>query len=63
MTPSDVVKTSEIAKVHILVEQVIMRLKTFRILSTEVSISLLRHLHDIVIVCSALSNLRTPMMK
>ena len=63
MTPGEVKKTSEIAKVRILVEQVIRRLKTFRILSGEVPISLLRHLEDIVIVCSALSNLRSPIMK
>jgi len=63
MTPNEVKKTSEVAKVRILVEQVIWRLKTFRILSGEVPISFLRHLKDSIIVCCAISNLRAPIMK
>ena len=51
MTPDEVIRTSEIAKTRILVEQVIRRVKTFRLLAGEIPISLLRHLHDIMIVC------------
>ena len=63
MTEAQLKKTAHIAKVRILVEQVIRRVKTFQILSNEVQISLLPHLNDIVIVCCALSNLRKPIMK
>ncbi len=63
MTPDEVKKTSDIAKTRILVEQVIRRIKTFQILANEVPISLLRNLNDIMIVCSAISNLREPIMK
>ena len=63
MTPEEVVKTSDIAKTRILVEQVIRRVKTFRILAGEIPISLLRHLHDIMIVCCAISNFRQSIMK
>ena len=62
MTPNDVKNTSEIAKLRILVEQIIRRVKTFRILSCEVPITLLEHLNDIFRVC-ALSNLKQPIMK
>ena len=41
MTPSEVNKTSAIAKVRIPVEQVIRRIKTFKILATEMSVSML----------------------
>uniref|UniRef100_A0A7M6DQ69 DDE Tnp4 domain-containing protein n=2 Tax=Clytia hemisphaerica TaxID=252671 RepID=A0A7M6DQ69_9CNID len=63
MTEAQLKKTAHIAKVRILVEQVIRRVKTFQILSNEVQISFLPHLNDIVIVCCALSNLRKPIMK
>ena len=55
--PTDVKKTSDIAKVRILVEQVIRRMKTFRIIGNELPVSLLPHINDILIVCSALSNI------
>ena len=63
MTPEEVKRTSEIAKTRILVEQVIRRVKTFQILAKEVPISLLRNLHDIMVVCCAVSNFREPIMK
>ena len=62
MTPNDVKNTSEIAKLRILVEQIIRRVKTFRILSCEVPITLLEHLNDIFRVCAALSNLKQPII-
>ena len=63
MTPRDVEKTSDIAKLRILVEQVIRRLKTFRILATEMPITILDNLNDIIVVCAAISNLKQAIMK
>ena len=60
MTPAQLSKTSSIAKVRILVEQVIRRLKTFRILSNEIPISLLEHINDMLIVCAAICNFKEP---
>ena len=50
MTPTEINKTSAIAKVRILVEQITWRLKKFQIISI---ISLLSHVNDILVVCSA----------
>ena len=58
MTWTQLRKTSSIAKVHILVELVIRRLKTFTILSNETPISLLEHINDILIVCAAIYNFK-----
>ena len=60
MTPDQLSKTSSIAKVCILVEQVIQCLKTFRILSNEIPISLLEHINDMLIVCAAICNFKEP---
>ncbi|XP_047138940.1 uncharacterized protein LOC124814891 [Hydra vulgaris] len=62
MIASDVSKTSAIAKVRILVEQVIRRLKAFRIKSQEVPISLIPCIDDILVVCSALCNFKESIM-
>lgn len=56
-------KTSRIANLRILVEQVIRRLKTFRLIKHGVSISLIPALDKILIVCAALCNLREPIYK
>ena len=58
MTPSEVSKTSAIAKVRILVERDIRRIKTFKILATEMSIPMLENVHDIVLVCAAICNFK-----
>ena len=60
MTPAQVVKTKKIANMRILVEQVIWRLKLFRILNTELPLSMVSYFDDIVTVCGALSNWRNP---
>ena len=54
MTLSDVNKTSSTAKVHILVEQVIRRLTTFRILAAEMPISIIGQVDDMVTICGGL---------
>ena len=63
MTSINVQKTKEIANHRILIEQVIRRLKTFRILAHELPISLIGHVDEIISVCEALSNLKEPLYK
>jgi len=63
MSQAAVEKTKRIAALRILVEQVIGRLKNFRILSGQMNISLLPHFDKIVNVCAALSNLKAPIYK
>ena len=60
MSSAEVRKRNNIAKVRIIVEQVIGRLKTFGILSNELPITLLSHVNDITVVCSALCNMMDP---
>ena len=60
MTPAEIVKTKKIANMRILVEQVIRRLKLFRILASELPLTLMRCFDDIVVVCAALTNMRKP---
>ena len=55
--PQDVRKTSKIAKVRILVEQAIRKMKTFRLIANELPLSLVPQANDILIVCAALTNL------
>ena len=61
MTPAEVSKTSAIAKVRILVEQIIRRTKTFKILANELPMSPLENVDDIMLVCAALCNFKEPM--
>ena len=60
MGNEEVSKTNRIAKLRILVEQVIRRMKSFRILSTEVPISVIPTIDDILIICAALTNMKDP---
>ena len=61
MTPAEVSKTSAIAKVRILVEQIIRRIKTFKILANELLMSMLENVEDIMLICAALFNFKEPM--
>ena len=56
-------KTSRIARLRILVEQVIRRIKCFRIIKYTVPISLVPSLDKILNVCCALCNLKKPIYK
>ena len=56
-------KTKKIANLRILVEQVIRRLKNFRILSNQVPITLVPYLDKMVVVCSGLCNFQEPIYK
>ena len=61
MTPAEVSKTSATAKVRILVEQIIRRIKTFKILANELSMSMLENVDDIMLISAALCNFKEPM--
>ena len=60
--PKDIKKTNDIAKLCLLVEQVIKRFKTFNLIAKELPIPLGDNLDDIVI-CAALTNLKSPIYK
>ena len=61
MTPTEVSKTSAIAKVRILVEHIIRRIKTFKILANELPMSMSENVNDIMLICTALCNFKEPM--
>ena len=61
MTPAEVSKTSATVKVRILVEQIIRRIKTFKILANELSMSMLENVDDIMLISAALCNFKEPM--
>ena len=63
MMPNDVKKMNDVAKLRILVEQVIRRFKTFHLIAKELPISLTQNLDDIIIICAALTNLQNPIYK
>ena len=63
MLSGQVMNTKRIAQVRILVEQVIRRVKCYRILSQELSLDLVSHVDDILTICSAIANLKPPIMK
>ena len=60
MTPSEARKTKHIANLRRLVEQMIRRLKSFRILAMEYPINTLKLFDDVVCIFGALSNLKNP---
>ncbi len=60
MSSANVQKTMEVANLRILIEQVIRRIKTFRILKYEIPISLVPYLEKMLIVCAAITNLWVP---
>ena len=61
MTPAEVSKTNDIAKLRILVQQMIRRIKTFKILANELPMSMLENVNDIMLICAALCNFKEPM--
>ena len=61
MSSVEVAKTNRIARLRILVEQVIRKMKwLIRILSSEISITMIPHIDDILVICAALSNMKQP---
>ena len=63
MTSIEVKATKQVANVRIHVERVIRRIKHFKILTSVLPIPILRYANDIIVVCSALTNLRGPIVK
>lgn len=63
MSTSAVNKTKRVANLRIIVEQVIRRLKTFKIMKFEMPVTLIPNMDKIVRVCAALCNLRLPIYK
>lgn len=63
MTSDQVRRTKTVANVRIHVERVIRRIKQFRILSQVFPISMLLHANDILLICSAITNLHGPIVK
>lgn len=63
MTTAAVSKTKNIANKRILIEQVIRRIKTFKIIQNELPISLVPHVDDILQTCSGICNLKKPIYK
>jgi hypothetical protein len=63
MTSNEVTLTKKVANVRIHVERVIRRLKTYRIISQTMPISVLPQADNILIVCCALTNLKGPLVK
>lgn len=60
-TKQEVVKTKQIANRRIYIEQAIRRMKCFRILKNEISLTLLHHFDDIVRIVAGLCNLYPPL--
>ena len=58
MPSAAVQKTKQIANKRILVEQVIRRLKIFKLLKNELPSSALHNIDNVILVCAALSNLK-----
>lgn len=63
LTEEEVTETRRIAHVRIHVERAIRRLKVFKILSNIVPVTSVKKLDDILIVCSALANLGTELIR
>ena len=63
MLTKDVKTTGKVAKLRILVEQVIRRLKTFRILSTEIPVATISQIDDVIVVCAAICNFQQSIYK
>lgn len=66
LSAEDVTTTRRIARVRVHVERAIRRLKVFKIgktLSSTVPVSSLKNFDDILIVCAALVNLRSDLLR
>lgn len=63
LSADDVTSTRRIARVRIHVERAIRRLKVFKILSSTVPVASLKRFDDILVVCSALVNLRADLIR
>ncbi|XP_065067713.1 uncharacterized protein LOC135693229 [Rhopilema esculentum] len=62
MTRTECETTKDIANLRIHVERAINRMKTFRILRSNLPITMLQHADDIIFTCAALCNLKRPLI-
>ena len=60
MLPKDINKTNDIAKLRILVEQVIRRFKPFNLIVKELPISFVSNLNGIIVICAIIVISRYP---
>ena len=63
MPSANVLKTKEIAQLRILVEQVIRWLKLTGFYRKNYPLNMISHVDDIMLLCSAVSNMKEPIMK
>ena len=63
MSPSDVIKTREIASHRIVVERAIARIKSFKILSRQVDICNLTNFNQMWFVCAFLTTFQQPLLQ
>ena len=63
MLPAEIKKTKRIANLRILIEQVIRQVRSFKILTQEVPLTLLPCIDDAATVCAALVNFKKPIFK
>ena len=63
MSQRKVINTKEIARLRILVEQVIRRIRSFNILLHELPINMIYHADDITTICCAVANMHKPTFK
>lgn len=63
LTNEQVTRTRRVANVRIHVERAIRRLKVFKILSQTVPISMTPRLDKILIICAALANMRSRLIR
>ena len=63
MTKSEVKKTKEVPNLRILVERAINRTRFFRILKGTILLKMMQHVHDMILTCAALGNLKSELIK
>ena len=63
MTKSEVKKTKEVPNLRILVERAVNRTRFFRILKGTILLKMMQHVHDMILTCAALCNLKSELIK
>ena len=63
MTKKEVQKTKEIPNLRIHVERANSRIKNYRILKEILPITMMQHVHEFVLVCAAICNIRNVLIQ
>ena len=63
MIKKEVQKTKDVSSLRINVERVISSLKNYRILKGALSITMMQHVDEIVLVCAALCNIKNMLIQ